>query len=279
MSRFFVIGNPVEHSLSPEIHAMFAASAGIEDGFSYEKARFETGRFVEGVSALVRERAPKGCNITLPFKQDAYDYCINRRAEITGRARAARAVNTLFWAPEGLRADNTDGIGLVQDLEKRWSVSLRGARVLILGAGGAARGLLAVLKDEGCASIHLANRTPAKAVDLARDFGVRSVLFTETWAGGYDVVINTTSASLSNEAPAIPNSAFKDASVAYDLFYSIVDTPFMRLARDSGVKLVLDGLGMLVEQAAESFYFWNGVRVATEPVYQALSRKIHEIPE
>jgi shikimate dehydrogenase len=279
MSRYFVIGNPVEHSLSPEIHSMFAASAGIQDGFSYEKARFETGRFVEGVSALVREQSPKGCNVTLPFKLDAYDYCLSHGGRVTPRAKAAKAVNTLFWAPEGLRADNTDGIGLVQDLEKRWAVSMRGARVLILGAGGAARGLLAVLKDEGCASIHLANRTPAKAADLAADFGVRSVLFTDTWAGGYDIIINTTSASLSNEAPAIPNRAFKDASVAYDLFYSIVDTPFMRLAKDSGVKLVLDGVGMLVEQAAESFYFWNGIRVATEPVYRAISEKVHRLPE
>ncbi len=279
MSRFFVIGNPVEHSLSPQIQSMFAASAGIRDGFSYEKARFEKGRFVEDLSAMIREKSPTGCNVTLPFKQDAYDYCLSHGGQMTARAKAAKAVNTLFWAPEGLRADNTDGIGLVLDLEKRWAVSLRGARVLVLGAGGAARGLLAVLKDEGCASIHLANRTPAKAVDLATDFGVRSVLFTDTWAGGYDVVINTTSAALSSEAPAIPNRAFKDAAVAYDLFYSIVDTPFMRLAKESGVKMVLDGLGMLVEQAAESFYFWHGIRVATEPVYKAISEKVHNVPE
>ena len=146
---------------------------------------------------------------------------------------------------------------------------------MILGAGGAARGLLAVLKDKGCASLCVANRTPSRVDDLVKEFGVKPLLFTETAAGGFDLVVNCTSAGLSDAAPAVPNTAFKNCALAYDLFYAAEPTPFMRLAAESGVKRVEDGLGMLVEQAAESFRVWHGKMPETKGVYETLRKALH----
>lgn len=264
MDRFYVIGNPVNHSLSPAIHAAFARQFGIEQ--TYETRRFE--RFAEDMGALRREMNPAGVNITVPFKQDAFDYC----EILTDRAKLARAVNTMSFYDGMATGDNTDGVGFVTDVEKRFGFPLKGARVLILGAGGAARGVLAALKDCGCAAIAVANRTPAHVTDLVKDFGVRPLLFTETAAVGFDLVVNCTSAGLSGAAPAVPNTAFKDAAMAYDLFYAAEPTPFLRLAAESGCPKCVDGLGMLVEQAAEAFRLWHGKMPETESVYQSLRK-------
>ena len=182
----------------------------------------------------------------------------------TGAGKTTTALSVIQLLPEG--------IGFVTDVEKRFGFPLKGARVLILGAGGAARGVLAALKDCGCAAIAVANRTPAHVTDLIKDFGVRPLLFTETAAGGFDLIVNCTSAGLSGVAPAVPNTAFKDAAMAYDLFYAAEPTPFPRLATESGRPKCVDGLGMLVEQAAEAFRLWHGKMPETESVYQSLRK-------
>ncbi len=269
MNRYFVVGNPVSHSLSPAIHKAFAQQFGIE--MTYEARAFEDNRFAEGMGALSLKEKPAGINVTVPFKLDAADYC----EVLSDRARAARAVNTISFYDDRPVGDNTDGAGFVADVEKRCGFALKGARVLILGAGGAARGLLAVLKDKGCASLCVANRTPSRVDDLVKEFGVKPLLFTETAAGGFDLVVNCTSAGLSDAAPAVPNTAFKNCALAYDLFYAAEPTPFMRLAAESGVKRIEDGLGMLVEQAAESFRVWHGKMPETKGVYETLRKALH----
>lgn len=265
MSRFYVIGHPIEHSLSPRIHLEFARQFGFD--MTYETYDIAPGRFTEGLNELMRERRPRGANVTVPFKLDAAQYCASR---MTDRAKEARAVNTLIFENGVVYGDNTDGVGFVRDVEMRYGFALKGARVLLLGAGGAARGVLSALRHCACASICIANRTAVKAQALALDFGVRSVLYSDTMQGGYDLIVNCTSSSLSNMAPPVPMPAFKHAQLCYDLFYSTAETPFMRLARESGCGRVKDGLGMLVEQAAESFFCWHGVRAETESIFQLL---------
>lgn len=264
MQKFFVIGHPIAHSLSPRIHKMFAAQFDLE--ISYEPCEFEPGAFIENMAVLRREYSPIGCNITVPFKSDAYAYC----ETVTERARAAGAVNTISFENGTAHGDNTDGVGFVRDITGRCKEPLQGARVLVCGAGGAARGVVATLKDLGCASITVANRTPDKALALGADMGVSAASYVDTAVGGWDIVINATSATLSGAAPAIPNSAFKDCRLAYELAYGSAPSPFMRLAADSGVARIEDGLGMLVEQAAEAFRIWLGRSPDTVPVYEAL---------
>ena len=265
MSRFYVIGHPITHSLSPRIHRAFARQMGID--MTYDTYDITPGRFVEGLSELMREAQPRGANVTVPFKLDAAQYCASNMTE---RAKEARAVNTLIFEDGTVYGDNTDGIGFVRDVEMRYGFPIKGSRVLLLGAGGAARGVLSALRHCACASICVANRTPPKAQALALDFGVRSVLYSDTAQGGYDLIVNCTSSSLNNMAPPVPMQAFAQAQLCYDLFYAPTETPFMRLASESGCARVQDGLGMLVEQAAESFFCWHGVRVATEAVFQEL---------
>ena len=264
MKKFFVIGHPVAHSLSPVIHQAFAAQFDMQ--ISYETRDFEPGNFIDCMARLRREENPVGVNVTVPFKEDAFAYC----DEVTDRARAACAVNTILF--DGTRAigDNTDGVGFVRDVIGRCGVPLQGARVLVCGAGGAARGVVAALKPLGCAKIAVANRTHEKAVQLGVGLGVEAVTYVDTAREGWEVIINATSASLSNEAPAIPNVTFKNAALAYDLMYARQPTPFMRLAAESGAARVEDGLGMLVEQAAEAFRIWLGVGPETAPVLARL---------
>lgn len=264
MQKFFVIGHPVAHSLSPAIHRQFAAQFGME--ISYETRDFEPGAFIEEMAVLRREQDPRGVNVTVPFKADAYAYC----EDVSDRARQAGAVNTIIFEEGRAVGDNTDGVGFVRDVMGRCGVTLQGARVLICGAGGAARGLLPALKTLGCASITIANRTPDKAVALGRQMQLEGISYVDTAAGGWDIIVNATSAALTGAAPAIPNSAFKDCTLAYELAYGPVPSPFMRLAQESGVARIEDGLGMLVEQAAESFRLWLGRNPDTKPVYQAL---------
>ncbi len=264
MKKFYVIGHPVAHSLSPKIHGMFARQFNID--IDYQPLDIEPGSFIDSVGTLRREQNPAGANVTVPFKQDAADYC----TQLTERARVAGAVNTLTFNGNDVYGDNTDGAGFLRDLTGRCGIGLVGKRVLVLGAGGAARGVIAAIRSQGCARITVANRTIGRAIALADEMGVHYAAYTDL-ADEYEIVVNATSAGLSNAAPAVPNTIFKKCEIAYDLVYSKYGTPFMRLAAESGCGRVEDGLGMLVEQAAESFKVWFGCEPETSSVYKALA--------
>lgn len=262
--KYYVIGNPIEHSLSPLIHKEFATSLGID--LTYEKKQFGIESFTEELKDLIADDSVKGANITVPFKVAAKGIC----SSLSERALRAGAVNTLKFENGTVYGDNTDGAGFVIDLEKRCHVSLKEARVLILGAGGATRGLLAVLAKAGCARIDIANRTYEKAVRLADEFNVRAIRSEETGQAVWDVIVNATSASITGVLPDVNPKALNKAHVAYDLFYSKTPTVFMRFATQNGCPFVADGLGMLVEQAAESFCLWRGIRPDTDKIYRLL---------
>ena len=260
--RYAVIGNPVAHSKSPWIHAQFARQTG--QAIEYHAILAPTDGFF-GVVAEFRAAGGRGANVTLPFKRDAFRFAVRT----SGRARSAQAVNTLVFADEETYGDNTDGAGLIRDLERNHGFGLAGKRVLLMGAGGAAQGVVGPLLDARPSKLAIANRTAHKAIALAARFPPVS-------GGGYaavsgeqfDLVINATSAGLSDQLPALPKAIFARGALAYDMVYGR-DTPFLRLARDAGAA-ASDGLGMLVEQAAESFFIWRGVRPDTAPVLAAL---------
>jgi shikimate dehydrogenase len=258
--RYAVIGNPVAHSKSPAIHAEFARATGQDidygrieaplDGFAREVERF-------------RAAGGKGLNVTLPFKQEAYRLC--RR--VSERARAAQAVNTLRFADSF--GDNTDGIGLVRDIAQNLQYDLKNRSILLLGAGGAAQGVLGALLEAGTARLAIANRTESKARALAERFPGISACGYDALAGErFDIVINATSAGLAGAAPPLPEGLLGKSVLAYDMVYGR-DTPFLAAARKAGAR-ACDGLGMLVEQAAESFFIWRGVRPATRAVLAKL---------
>lgn len=268
MDRYAVMGNPIGHSKSPLIHAQFAAQTGQQ--LSYEAILVELGDFPAAV-ARFRADGGKGLNVTVPFKQEAFALAEARSA----RAERAGAVNTLRWEADGrLYGDNTDGVGLVRDLELNHHVPLAGRRVLLLGAGGAVRGVLEPLLAKAPAKLVVANRTVTKADELAAAFAdlgpVRASSFTALAGGQFDVVINGTAASLQGDLPPLPGGILAPGAACYDMMYGKEPTPFMHWAVASGAGVVLDGLGMLVEQAAESFCLWRGVRPATAPVITAL---------
>lgn len=267
VKRYAVMGNPIAHSRSPQIHAAFAAQTGIR--LSYERILVDLGGFAQAVGNF-RGSGGDGLNVTVPFKQDAF-----RVAErLTERARRAGAVNTLVFGREGALGDNTDGAGLVHDLQHNLRCGVRGHSVLLLGAGGAARGVMGPLLDAAPSRLWVANRTLDKAAAMVAAFAhadLRAVPFAETAGAAFDIVINATAASLAQAAPPLPPGCFASDGVAYDMMYG-EDTPFMQLARAQGVTRVHDGLGMLVEQAAEAFWLWHGVRPATAEVIAALRR-------
>jgi len=258
--RYAVIGNPVAHSQSPAIHARFAELTGRK--IAYERIEAPLDGFEPAVAAF-REAGGRGLNVTLPFKQAAFRYC----EESSDRARAAQAVNTLVFA-DRVRGDNTDGIGLVRDLEINLALPLRGKSVLLLGAGGAAQGVVGSLVEAKIARLVIANRTFAKAAELAARFKPAHAVPYEELKGAFDVVINATSAGLGGEAIVMPAGMLDKNTVAYDMVYGR-DTAFLELARRAGARCS-DGLGMLVEQAAESFFIWHGVRPATRAVLASL---------
>lgn len=258
--RYAVIGNPVAHSKSPAIHAEFARATGQD--IDYRRIEAPLDGFAD-VIARFRAAGGKGCNVTLPFKHEAF-----RLAErLSERARLAQAVNTLRF--EDSFGDNTDGIGLVRDLTDNMGVALRGKSLLILGAGGAAQGVAGALLAAGLKRLVVANRTPSKAQALAERFPGVSASGYDALAGErFQVVVNATSAGLAGESPALPAGLLDAKTIAYDMVYGR-DTPFLAQARAAGARAV-DGLGMLVEQAAESFFLWRGVRPSTRPVLQKL---------
>jgi shikimate dehydrogenase len=268
--RYVVIGNPIAHSKSPQIHARFAEQTGQQ--ISYERLLAPIDAFEETVKILIASGG-RGANITVPFKQEAFRLA----DDLSPRAQAAGAVNTLQFREGSVFGDNTDGVGLVRDIVAAAGVALRGRQVLLLGAGGAARGVILPLLAESPARLVLVNRTPERAAELAAQFSGEGVLIE---ARGYadlgeafDVVINATSASLSSDLPPVLPSVFGNRSFVYDMMYAAEPTPFMAFASYYGAT-VRDGLGMLVEQAAESFYLWRGIRPQTAPVYDWLRTQL-----
>jgi shikimate dehydrogenase len=262
------MGNPVAHSKSPRIHGLFAAQTG--QSIDYTAILVEPGSFAESVAEFVR-LGGKGLNITVPFKQEAWQLAGTRSA----RAELAGAVNTLVLNPSGVHhGDNTDGVGLVRDLRDNHGVTLQGRRLLLLGAGGAARGVIAPLLEEQPALLVIANRTADKAVALARHFctlgHIEGCGLDDVTGQTFDLIINATAASLAGHVPDIAGSVVAPQTRCYDMMYGNEPTAFMNWARELGAEQVMDGLGMLVEQAAESFYLWRGIRPDTAPVIAAL---------
>lgn len=278
--RYAVIGNPVAHSRSPEIHMAFARET--SQDIEYQRVLAPPEGFAAEVRAF-RAQGARGANVTVPFKQEAA--CLVD--VLSGRARAAGAVNTLKFDAQGMFGDNTDGVGLVLDLTKNLGRAIAGKRVLLVGAGGAARGVVSPLLSQKPAVLVVANRTEARARELVSHFvahyaahfaGVSCELLTACSFSclanrRFDLVINATSASLAGNAPSLPRGLYADGALAYDMMYAKGDTAFMDVARREGAS-VADGLGMLVEQAAESFFLWRGIRPATRPVLEALRRVI-----
>jgi shikimate dehydrogenase len=260
--RYAVIGNPVAHSRSPWIHAEFARAT--RQDIEYGAIEAPLDGFARAVDEF-RAAGGKGLNVTLPFKEEAFRYC----ADASARARAAGAANTLVLDRAAAYGDNTDGAGLLRDLESNLGFSPGGRRLLIAGAGGAARGVVAPLLAAGASRLVIANRTAAKARALAARFErVSGCGYGELEGETFDLVVNATSAGLAGEAPALPRSAFGEGCLAYDMLYGR-DSPFLAMARAAGAR-TSDGLGMLVEQAAESFFVWRGVRPDTRPLLETL---------
>jgi len=262
------MGHPITHSKSPFIHAEFAAQTG--EVMSYEAIGVEPGTFAAAVAEF-ENAGGRGLNVTLPFKEEAFAIA----DEASSRAAEAGAANTLCFESGGRRrADNTDGVGLVRDLVDNHGIVLARRRLLLLGAGGAARGVVAPLLAAKPRSLVIANRTHRRAVELTDRFsadGPVTALALDALEGReFDVLINATSASLQDQIPDVPVSAVAEGGCCYDMMYAAEDTPFVRWARGSAARLCVDGAGMLVEQAAESFFLWRGVRPRTAEVIVAL---------
>ena len=267
---YAVVGHPISHSKSPRIHSLFACQTG--EAVEYTAIQAPLDDFYGTVRHFF-ERGGKGLNVTVPFKEKAWTMADQR----TSRSEKAGAANTLYQDKDhALVADNTDGVGLVRDLAQNHQVALQGARLLILGAGGAVRGVLGPLLAEQPASVTIANRTVAKAEALVRLFSgdagstALAACGFEAPDGPYDLVINGTSASLQGDLPPISPAIIGPDTVVYDMMYSLHTTTFNQWALDNSAVRVFDGLGMLVEQAAESFYVWRGVRPDTATVIEEL---------
>jgi shikimate dehydrogenase len=271
--QYAVVGNPIGHSRSPEIHAAFARQVG--HTLSYIAIESPIGAFTE-VAERFRRNGGCGMNVTAPFKLEAFAYATAH----SGRAKVAGAANTLcFRGSESqpvVYADNTDGVGLVNDLRQNLGCGLLGQRILLLGAGGAARGVIGALAESAPRRLAVANRTHSTAAKLVQDLlvetGNASVLAIELEQlerEQFDIVINATSASLSSQHLSVPTACFAPKSLAYDMTYAKGLTPFLQLARNAGAD-VADGIGMLVEQAAEAFFVWRGVRPDTRPVIASI---------
>lgn len=270
--RYAVTGHPIGHSKSPYIHRWFAAETG--QGIRYDAIRSARDGFEEVVRRFQADGG-LGLNVTLPFKEEACALADVR----TPRAELAGAVNTLSFLPDGtVHGDNTDGVGLIRDLRDNHGVPLAGRRILMIGAGGAARGVLPAIVDERPRRLTVVNRTPERALSLVARFpaaGVVACGFDDLGGEAFDIVINATSAGLSGErAPPVPISAFRPGGAAYDMVYATEPTSFLLWSRAAGASLAVDGAGMLVEQGAESFRLWRGVRPPTKRVIAALRAEL-----
>ena len=268
VSNFAVFGNPIQHSKSPQIHSLFADQTGII--LSYQAVEVPLDGFQEYVNTFA-EQGGKGLNITVPFKEEAFHHC----TFLSPRAEKAGSVNTIkFDAQSNPHGDTTDGQGLINDLTQNHNIEISGKSVLVLGAGGSVKAILEPLLEKEPAKVSIANRTVLKAKQLAESFSASGTV--EAFAYGeipeqtYDLIINGTSLSLQGELPPVPKDVINDKTCCYDLMYSDGATVFMQWASENGAAIVVDGLGMLVEQAAESFFIWNGVKPETAPVIKAL---------
>jgi shikimate dehydrogenase len=273
--RYAVIGNPIAHSKSPQIHAAFARQTGQD--IEYTRLLAPPGGFRGAVESF-RAAGGSGANVTVPFKLEAFDLA----AEASQRAKDAQAANFLTFEGGRICADNTDGAGLTRDITGNLGFSMAGRRVLLMGAGGAARGALQPLLAQRPAILAITNRTMEKALQLAEAFrdhpsAASSVLsglrYAELSGHHFDLVINATSSSLQGELPPLPAGVFAGDSLAYDMMYGKGITPFLAFARSQGAARIADGLGMLVEQAAESFFLWRGVRPETRAVIELLQNQ------
>jgi len=268
--RYAIIGNPVAQAKSPALQSAFAKQCGQD--MVYDAILAPLDGFIAAVRSF-QHSGGKGMNITMPFKLEAFALA----DELTPRGRAAGAINTFTFSDDGsIIGDNTDGFGIVRDITHNLACPLAGKRVLLLGAGGAVRGALLPLFAQAPAEVFIANRTPAKAVALAAEFADNAIGI--ALAGGgfadisgrYDVVINGSASSMSDEVPPLPTGVWDAHSLAYDMAYKKEPTAFVRAARAAGLSRASDGLGMVVEQGAECFSLWRGLRPDTAPVIAAL---------
>ena len=281
---YAVLGHPIHHSLSPQIHAAFAAQTG--QALRYTALDVAPAELTATLTRLPTEGF-RGVNITVPHKEAAWAYA-QQHGTLSERAAMAGAVNTLAWTANGILGDNTDGQGLLNDLQQRHALSLRGQRVLLLGAGGATRGVVLPLLAAAPALLVIANRTAERAQELANLFtpnavaagcllhgcGLDALNQVVNTTGAFDIVINATSASLGGEAITLPPGTITADGFAYDMMYGKNPTPFLVAQQQAGITHLADGLGMLVEQAAVAFALWRGVTPATQPVYNALREQL-----
>ena len=266
LERYCVIGNPIGHSKSPAIHAAFARQSG--QAIDYQRCLAPLDGFAATVQQLVADGV-RGANVTVPFKLDAAALCTT----LSARAQAAGAVNTLLFAHGAIAGDNTDGAGLVHDIVCNAGFSIAGKRVLLLGAGGAARGAILPLLEQQPRELVIANRTAATAAALVARFAAPGRVMSACEFGGldapFDLVVNATSASLCGAMPPVPAIVFSTSTLALDMMYGNQSTPFMAFASGLGAT-PRDGLGMLVEQAAEAFALWRGVRPDTAQILESM---------
>ena len=269
VDRYAVVGNPIAHSLSPRIHAYFAAQTGQD--LTYEAIEIPIGAFEQGIRDL-QQQGYLGVNVTVPFKREAWELC----DLLSTRAENAGAVNTLSFTPDAkIAGDNTDGVGLTTDLINNLQVSIAQRKILVLGAGGAVRGVLDPILAQSPQSLTIANRTIEKANALARDFNkhgdIQVVAYNAFGSETFDLIINGTAAGLSNEVPPIPDTVLGNNVVCYDMMYNANNaTAFVDWASSRGVAQAFDGLGMLVEQAAAAFSIWRSVNPETVAVIESL---------
>lgn len=264
---YAVVGNPISHSKSPVIHTLFAQQT--HQDIQYQAILSPLSNFRGTVNAF-QEQNGKGLNVTVPFKLEACQLA----TRLTERASIAQAVNTLCFDNDEISGDNTDGVGLVRDIEINLGIPITHQRILLIGAGGAAQGVILPLLQKQPALLAIANRTPDKAYALQQKF----LAYGEVIAGNitsfsdqdFNIIINATSASLQGELPELPSKFFTHTILAYDMMYGREPTPFLHLAKCSGAQQQADGIGMLVEQAAESFFLWRNVRPQTQPVIALL---------
>lgn len=269
--QYRVFGNPIEHSRSPEIHHIFASKS--QQVIDYQKQLVDIDGFSQAISDFIEQNG-KGANVTVPFKEQA----LALADELTERASLAGAVNTLSFKGGKIYGDNTDGEGLVQDLLSN-QVTIKQSRILLLGAGGAVRGVLLPLLAQGPSSIVIANRTVSKADNICQQFAdnrLSATGYNELVNRNFDIIINATSASLAGDLPPIPTNIISSKVVCYDMVYGKSDTPFLQWSREQGAIKVIDGLGMLVEQAAVSFEVWRGVKPEVQIVINKLRSSLKQ---
>ena len=271
IDQYAVFGFPIKHSKSPQIHRLFAEQT--QQRLEYTAQEVPAELFRDAVNTFF-SKGGKGLNCTLPLKELAWAYADQN----TGRANRSKAVNTLIMQKDGtILGDNTDGCGLISDLTYNYGVLLENTRILILGAGGATRGIIAPILERSPTQLVITNRTPERAANLANEFNklgnITGCGFPDTYGHQFDLIINATSASLYDELPPLADDLLVEGGVGYDLAYAKKPTSFVRWCVAHKAKKSLDGLGMLVEQAAESFFLWRGIRPLTKPVIAKLNEE------